>query len=157
MRLVTVTQGESRISADPGLHLAALLGSCVACCLWDEEAALGGMLHLLVPPRGAEARDGAAPLARLVAELVARGAREDLLRAKLFGGARMLGAGSEVGPANAVYALSFLAEAGIPCLAQSLGGSRARLVRFHPVSGAARQRLGRREGVLEVAPGALRG
>ena len=43
-----VLQGEFRISNDPGECLVTVLGSCVATCLWDDEAGVGGMNHFLL-------------------------------------------------------------------------------------------------------------
>ena len=39
-----VLQGEFRISNDPRECLVTVLGSCVATCLWDDEAGVGGMV-----------------------------------------------------------------------------------------------------------------
>ena len=47
MSKFVITQGEFKTSADPDTTISTLLGSCVACCLWDPIAAVGGMNHIL--------------------------------------------------------------------------------------------------------------
>jgi hypothetical protein len=45
--------GEYRISRTPEV-LYTLLGSCVAVCLYDASACIGGMNHILLPGRAEE-------------------------------------------------------------------------------------------------------
>ncbi len=53
-----VLQGEYEVSRDPHLVLTTVLGSCIACCLFDPVAKVGGMNHFLLasPPSSREAR-----------------------------------------------------------------------------------------------------
>ena len=44
-----------------------------------------------------------------------------------------------IGQANATFALAYLSDEDIPCLAKSLGGTRARRIIFRPVTGHVRQ------------------
>ncbi|WP_242649804.1 chemotaxis protein CheD [Yoonia litorea] len=91
----------------------------------------------------------------LINHLLHAGAsRQDLL-AKVFGGARMLEHSGDIGRTNASFALDFLDKEGITCLAQSVGGTSARRIRFHPTSGAAQQmqvKTAVRETPVPVAP-----
>ncbi|TMV71380.1 chemotaxis protein CheD, partial [Thioclava sp. BHET1] len=61
--------------------------------------------------------------------------------AKLFGGATMHGSLGAIGRANGEFALRFLATEGIPCVSQSLGGTRGRSIRYWPVNGRAQMRF----------------
>jgi len=70
-----------------------------------------------------------------------RGCKKNRLEAKLFGGARMMAGLSDIGQQNAEFGRAFLAREKIPCIGESLGGVRARRIRFWPVSGRARQIL----------------
>ena len=45
----------------------------------------------------------------------------------------------DIGGSNVRFAKTFLATEEIPCIAESLGGTSARRVTFHPVTGHARQ------------------
>jgi chemotaxis protein CheD len=139
-------QGEYRISGDPEELFSTLLGSCVAVCLWDPVARVGGMNHFLLPmgPQGATdgmTRYGVHAIEVLINGLLKRGARRDGLRAKLFGGARMSPRLRDIGTANASFARSYLSTEDIPCVAESLGGSSARRVVFRPTTGQVRQLL----------------
>lgn len=143
--LVHVVQGDFAVAGEAEVILTAILGSCVAACLRDPLARVGGMNHFLLPARGGDTANpvfyGAQAMELLINALLRRGARKDRLEAKLFGGGRMLGNLSDIGAQNADFARSFLRAEGIACVAESLGGDRARRVRFWPHSGRARQAL----------------
>lgn len=140
-----VIQGEYRVSQDSAEVLTTLLGSCVATCLCDPVAGVGGMNHfLLAQGEGAGSmgyRYGLQAMELLINGLIKLGARKSRLEAKLFGGARMDHMLARIGDANAEFALQFLASEGIRCVAQSLGGTQARRVRYIPSTGHARQLL----------------
>lgn len=138
-----VIQGTHAVSDDPKMVLTTILGSCVAACLWDEAARVGGLNHFLLPDvgnGGSEARlYGAHAMELLINDLMKRGARKERIRAKIFGGASMIEGLSIVGARNGEFARQFLAREGILCLGESLGGSKARRIRFWPVTGKAQQ------------------
>lgn len=141
-----VVQGEYRISSDRNEVLSTLLGSCVAVCLWDPVAKVGGMNHFLLPigPKGAAdgpMRYGVHAIEVLINALLRRGAHRERLRAKLFGGARISARLRDIGSANAAFAREYLATEDIPCVAESLGGISARRVLFRPATGEAHQML----------------
>ena len=146
-RRLHVVQGEFRTSDDPELTLVTILGSCVAACLYDPDAGLGGMNHFLLPgedrdERGGDARRfGAYAMELLVNDLLKRGARRDRLHAKLFGGARLMDRLTDVGAQNAEFAERFLRDEGLTFAGGSLRGAHARRVEFQPALGRARQAL----------------
>jgi chemotaxis protein CheD len=138
--------GEHVVSADPDTVLSTILGSCVAVCLWDGGRGVGGMNHILLPDAGERAHSGihrfaAAAMEILINEMAKAGAARSAIRAKVFGGASMLGAAFDIGACNVAFARGFLDREGIPCDAVSTGGSNARQIRFWPHSGRAMQRL----------------
>lgn len=125
---------------DRELLIVTVLGSCIACCLWDRDARVGGMNHFMLPDGGgAGGRYGRFAMDRLIDELVGLGARRRALQAKVFGGARLLTGtqGTGVGARNARFALEYLRAAHIPVLSQDVQGSSARKLAFLPVSGRA--------------------
>lgn len=132
--------GQLAIGARPSA-IITVLGSCVAVCLFDAGARVGGMNHfLLAHPVGSERspRFGTVAVPALVDAVVAAGARRVELQAKVFGGATTIGAGPRrLGDENAALALALLAEAGIPVLQSDLGGPRGRKLIFHSDDGAA--------------------
>lgn len=146
-RKIHVIQGEFHVSGDPGVVLTTVLGSCVAACLHDPVARVGGMNHFLLADDAGKGGDeeavryGAYAMEMLINGLLKLGASRLRLQAKLFGGARMFNGLSDVGAANASFARRFLAAEGISVIGDSLGGSAARRVEFWPESGRARQRL----------------
>lgn len=136
-----VIQGDCIVEQSADVELATVLGSCVAACLFDADRGIGGMNHFLLPDDGKPGTDNryaAAAMERLVNALLRRGASRPGLRAKLFGGARMIPGLPDIGGRNAQAAHRFLAAEGIACIAADLGGNEARRVRFHPATGEAR-------------------
>lgn len=142
-RTVHVMQGGCEASAQPGDIFTTILGSCVCTCLSDPVAAIGGMNHFLLPDAGLDdakqLRYGLHAMELLINALLKLGASRHRLEAKLFGGAMMSERLGSIGRANADFALRFLDAEGIPCTAQSLGGTRARRIRFWPTAGRAQQ------------------
>jgi chemotaxis protein CheD len=138
-----VIQGEFHVSGDPELMMTTILGSCVAACVRDPKAGVGGMNHFLLPGEEGEGglRYGVQAMELLVNGLLRRGARRDRLEAKLFGGGRMFNGLADVGQQNAAFAERFLRDEGIRLAGGSLRGDQARRIQFWPVSGRARQIL----------------
>lgn len=145
-RRVNIIQGEFKVFSDPNVVLTTILGSCVAACLRDPVAGVGGMNHFLLPG-SASAMAGAGDATRygvhlmelLINDLLKRGARRDRLEAKIFGGAKTIATFSNVGEQNAQFAMQFLRDEGIPVVGSSTGGEYGRKLEFWPVSGRARQ------------------
>ena len=146
VKKIHVIQGEQYVTDDPEVMLTTVLGSCVAACLRDPEAGIGGMNHFLLPDSdssvgGTAVRFGAHAMELLINDILRRGGRRHRLQAKLFGGGRMFDGLSDVGEANAAFAERFLRDEGVPVLGGSLRGPQARRVQFWPVSGRALQRF----------------
>lgn len=141
---VHVVQGECRVSDDPRVLLTTTLGSCISACLYDPEAAVGGMNHFLLPEgdgvTGASSlRYGAYAMELLVNALMRQGASRRRLRAKLFGGARLSEGLTDIGSRNARFATDFLRREGLHYEGGSLLGRHARRIQFWPATGRARQ------------------
>ena len=142
-RMIAVQQGRHEVSRDPEVTLSAVLGSCVAACLYDPERGIGGMNHYLLPAAvngtGEERKYGAQAMELLVNALLRAGARRESLQAKIFGGATLSTGFDGIGRANAEFGRTFLRLEGFEIRAESLGGRHARRITFHPASGRARQ------------------
>jgi chemotaxis protein CheD len=140
-RTVTVLQGDLHVSSDPTEVLSTILGSCVAVCLWDPMARVGGMNHFLLPGDNDRCANtikyGTHAMELLINALMRKGAVRGRLQAKLFGGAQMVSQFRTIGASNIRFARAFLQTEGIPCLSESLGGTTARRVRFWPTTGQA--------------------
>ncbi len=153
-RRVNIVRGEQHVTDDAGLCVTTLLGSCVAACLADPVAGVGGMNHFLLPGADGEGRGtqyGVHAMELLVNALLQRGARRERLQAKLFGGARMVRGLTDVGAQNAQFATRFIQREHITLGPGSLGGDAGRRVQFWPVSGRARQQTMGRDAQLFTA------
>lgn len=144
-RLQHVIQGEFAVVDKPGVILTTLLGSCVAVCLHDPVAKVGGLNHFLLPgdssQSGQSLKYGVNAMELLINGLIKVGASRDRLQAKAFGGGRVVSGLGAIGAKNIQFAREFLEMEGIPCLAESLGGDKARRIRFWPDTGRATQML----------------
>jgi chemotaxis protein CheD len=148
---INIVQGEHCVDNDPRTVLTTILGSCIAACIWDGGARIGGMNHFLLPgdesdmksrsPAGDAMRFGVHAMELLVNGLLRRGAQRNRLQAKLFGGARMIKGLTDIGELNASFAERFLRAEGIAIVGGSLRGEQGRRIQFWPVSGRARQVL----------------
>jgi chemotaxis protein CheD len=122
------------------------LGSCVAIVLHDPEARVGGLAHVLLPEpalsrdQGNASKFATTAVPALVKEMARRGARPGRLKARLVGGAAMFQTlmvpGSlNMGARNINAAREALQKAGIPLVAEAVGGDYGRSVRFHVGAG----------------------
>lgn len=122
------------------LPLLTTLGSCIAACIWDRGAQVGGMNHFLLPDGAGESgRYGAFAMELLINELIKLGARRSSLEAKVFGGGQVIeGMKSiNVGERNTEFVLDYLKLERIPVVSKDVLGEHARKVCFLPVSGKA--------------------
>jgi len=146
MRRLTVAQGDSIASTDPNVEFTTVLGSCVAVCLHDGCAGVGGMNHFLLAEPAAIANEEARLLNRygvhsmelLINEMLKRGAMRHNLKARIYGGATMRQGLGEIGNANIHFARRFLANESIQILGENVGGTSARRVEFRPFAGLSR-------------------
>lgn len=127
-------------TAAHAVYVTTVLGSCVAVCLWDPVARVGGVNHFLLP-KGKGPRYGEDAMKQLIEEMTSRGAFIARMIAKVFGGACVLaaftGAGKAIGTQNVEAAMQFLAAQSIPVRAEQTGGRRGRKLLFHTGTGQA--------------------
>ena len=139
-----VHTGEIATAASSTL-LSTVLGSCVSVCLWDPATGAGGMNHFLLPDQVSNGmstpRFGNVAVTTLLADLDRCGVPASKLRAKIFGGASVLDNGvaprEALGARNAELARVLLTLAGIPIVAEDVGGTRGRKLIFRTGDGAA--------------------
>ncbi len=147
MRRITVMQGQVRVSSDADMVFGTILGSCVASCLFDPLAKIGGMNHFLLaePPASHDPGEvdvhyGVYLMELLINEMLAQGAVKSRIRAHLDGGANLRAGMAPIGSANAAFARTFLESERIPLMREDLGGICARRVDFRPATGQVRCR-----------------
>lgn len=151
-----IAQGEFAVGHGGNFSISTILGSCVATCLFDETSNIGGMNHFLLPDGAGvslnSARFGVNAMELLINALIKEGANRQSLKAKVFGGGRMIAGLTDIGQKNATFVRDFLKREGIACVGESLGGTQARRIEFWPGTGRARQRLLGEARVLETLP-----
>lgn len=146
MRRIAIVQGEYAVEDKPDTMITTLLGSCVAVCLYDPVAHIGGMNHFLLgepdPNHQVRAEDmhryGVHAMELLINDMMRRGAVRDRLRAHVYGGGKIIAALGNIGEANSDFALRFLRTEGIPVGRSETGGTWPRKVKFLPYEGKAR-------------------
>jgi chemotaxis protein CheD len=132
--------------------LDTVLGSCVAACIRSPRLRMGGMNHFMLPrPSGAGAdtwddvrgratRYGTASMEQLINRILSHGATRGELEVKVFGGARVLAAMTDVGNHNVSFVREFLKNEGLKVIAEDVGDTCPRHVQFFPISGKVRVR-----------------
>ena len=120
--------------------VSTVLGSCVAVCLWDPIARVGGMNHFLLPT-GKGPRYCSEAMPKLLDDMVLHGASVSRMVAKVFGGACVIadftGPRKAIGAMNTEAAQQFLSSYSIPVRAEQTGGRRGRKLLFHTGTGQA--------------------
>lgn len=151
--------GHHLVSDDKDVMMVTTLGSCVAACIHDPVARVGGMNHFLLPegpssggadladPADAAARYGGVAMERLINALLAQGARRERLAVKVFGGARVIESRYDIGEANARFVLDYISKESLTLAGADLGGTAARRVHYFPAAGKAIRRLLRPEAM----------
>lgn len=141
-RTVNITQGEFEVSSQKDVVISTVLGSCISVCLFDDVKGVGGMNHyLLVDGAGGNKSDlkyGAHSIELLINRILRKGADRSDIKAKVFGGSTMSNSFAQIGPRNAQFAMDYLRDEGFPVIAKDVGGSVARRLNFHAVTGQAR-------------------
>lgn len=136
-------QGDFYVTAAPHEVLTTILGSCIAACIRDPSIGVGGMNHFLLPESDGEDRNasrfGVNAMEVLINDILKCGGERSRLEAKLFGGANVINAMSDVGSRNAAFARQFLGDEGISITGGDVGGTMPRRIQFWPASGRARQ------------------
>jgi chemotaxis protein CheD len=140
---VQLTQGETFVTDANDEVLTTVLGSCVAACIRDPAAGVGGMNHFLLPGGRGEEKSalcyGVNAMELLINGIMKRGGSRGRMEAKLFGGARVMTTMFDIGSRNADFAQRFLKDEGIRIVGGDLGGVLPRRLEYWPVSGRVRQ------------------
>jgi chemotaxis protein CheD len=159
---VRVFPGEHYVTRNREEMLVTILGSCVAACIRDPVAGIGGMNHFMLPEgRDDSGRWGAATapmrygnfaMERLINDILNRGGHRNRLEIKVFGGARVLNIGSNVGEQNADFVESYLRAEGLPIAARHLFGNYPRRIHYFPLTGQVfMQELRREDDIALIA------
>lgn len=122
--------------------MTTVLGSCIAVCLWDSIANIGGINHYMLPLWNGEGlpspKYGNIAIKKLIEKMQSLGCRKENLKAKVFGGGAVMqtsGGLLNVGERNIMLAEDMLADEKIPIISKDLGGDYGRKIIFCTSSG----------------------
>ena len=157
---IAVEMGETRVSNIRGDRLLAFgLGACIGLCVYDPKRSLAALVHIVLPqtlPYAALKTPGkAAPtpllgkcaetaVPHVLSEMYKNGGSAQSIRAAIIGGARIftsastsgaIGSRLEIGPRNIIAVKEALMRAGIPLVAEEVGGRCGRTVTFEVETG----------------------
>jgi chemotaxis protein CheD len=143
---IIVGVADCRVGHSPGQVLATYaLGSCIGLSVYDPKAAVGGMLHYMLPDSTIDpARSRQNPymfadtgIPKLVDEVCGVGASRRRLIAHAAGGASMMDPQAifDIGKRNYLALRKILWKAGILLAGEAVGGATSRTIRLEIGSG----------------------
>lgn len=136
---VKILPGEYFVDNEDILVMTTL-GSCIAACLWDRHAMVGGMNHFMLPEgAGDSGRYGSFAMELLINEMMKRGAAKSRMEAKIFGGGAVIAGMNtiNVGERNTNFVIDYLKTERIPIVSKDVLDVYPRKVCFLPHSGKA--------------------
>jgi chemotaxis protein CheD len=140
-RELVVRVADLRVGVAGDVLITQGLGSCVAILLYDAGARIGGLAHVLLPSPALSRMDAnpakfpQSAVPRLLELMVADGAQQSRVSARLVGGASMFAALTppgtiNMGERNLVAARQVLGNHGVPLVGEAVGGDFGRTVRL---------------------------
>lgn len=138
---VKVLPGEYFV-ADSDILIMTVLGSCIAACIWDTKAGVGGMNHFMLPEGDSSdtsGRYGSYAMELLINEMIKLGARRESMQAKVFGGGQVMAGFTtmNVGERNTQFVLDYLHTERITVVSKDVLDIYPRKVVFFPTTGKA--------------------
>jgi len=135
---IVVGIGEYAVADQPDATIVThALGSCIAVCVWDPDAGVGGLLHFLLPesklnPERARRQPGTfadTGIPLLFQTAYKHGATKARCRVRLLGGASVtVGGTTDVGRRNLLAAKKMLWQNGVMVHGEAVGGHEVRTV-----------------------------
>lgn len=125
---------------DEDMLIMTTLGSCIAACIYDRQAKVGGMNHFMLPDgAGDSGRYGSYAMELLINEMMKRGASRMTMEAKVFGGGQVVSGMTtmNVGERNTNFVMDYLKTERIPIVSKDVLDVYPRKVCFLPGSGKA--------------------
>ncbi len=137
---VKVLPGEYFVTGHD-MVLMTVLGSCIAACIWDPKARVGGMNHFMLPEGGSDTsgRYGSYAMELLINEMIKLGARRESMQAKVFGGGQVMHSFTtmNVGERNTTFVLDYLQTERIAVVSKDVLDIYPRKVCYFPTTGKA--------------------
>ncbi len=147
MTHVKILPGEYYVTTTDEV-ISTVLGSCVAACIWDPVARIGGMNHFMIPGASRQkteagaiddaARYGMFAMEFLINTILRHGGERARLKAKTAGGGHVMAIATDIGQSNIDFVRHYLATEGLELTNEHVGGPHPMKVLFHPLDGRAR-------------------
>jgi chemotaxis protein CheD len=131
--------------------VSTTLGSCIAACIRDRVAGIGGMNHFMLPAAagvesdvwtaaglGAATRYGNHAMEHLINQIMRNGGKRENLEVKIFGGGRIIDRMTDVGLRNIAFVRDYLVAEGLAAAAEDVGDVHPRMVVYFPATGVAK-------------------
>jgi len=143
MKRIRIGPGDHYVTSRDDELIVTVLGSCVAACIRDPLAGVGGMNHFMLPASStglwgaasASMRYGNFAMERLINDILCRGGLRGRLEVKVFGGGAMFTGGPMIGHQNADFVEAYLRAESMPIAARHLRGLHARHIEYLPLTG----------------------
>lgn len=141
-----ILPGEYSTTSKEKHMLVTILGSCVAACIRDPIAKIGGINHfLLAKPNHNSSpisnRYGCYAMECLINEILKNGGQKERLEIKIFGGADLIQSRLKIGSQNINFIRNYLKTEGFRVTAEDLGGNRPRRIHYWPWDGRAMRQI----------------
>ena len=144
--MIIVGMADLNAVKSPGALTTLGLGSCVGIALYDPVNKIAGLAHIMLPDstqiqnNANAAKFADTATIRLIFNMQRLGARKELLKAKIAGGAQMFDFHSthdalRIGDRNVEATLKFLKFHGIPVIARDTGSNYGRTVELYAEDG----------------------
>jgi len=139
---VKVLPGEYYVGDSDDVIVMTTLGSCIAVCLWDRQAGVGGLNHFMLPESDGDGdcgRYGSFAMELLINSMLKRGAKRASMEAKVFGGGQVIASmvSIQVGERNTRFAFDYLHTERIAVVGQDVLDVFPRKVCYLPATGKA--------------------
>ena len=134
-------------SKEPCL-VTAILGSCVAVCLWDSTLHYGGINHIMLPLWNGQGlatpKYGNIAVKKLIDNMLTLGCKKQNLVAKVFGGGEVIDtniSNFQIGERNIQMVQQILDDEKIKIVSSSVGGKLGRKIIFNTYDGSVQHKF----------------
>ncbi len=144
--VIVVGMADLKVAKSPAVLTTLGLGSCVGIALYDPVNKVAGLAHIMLPDsrliqnNSNDAKFADTATAKMIFEMVRIGAKKDLLKAKLAGGAQMFAFSStnesmRIGDRNVEASIKVLSFLRIPIIGRDTGSNYGRTVELYAEDG----------------------
>lgn len=145
-KLIIVGMADLNVSKAPVGLTTLGLGSCVGICLYESINKVAGMAHVMLPDsktiqnNSNIAKFADTAIVKLISDMVRLGARKELIKAKIAGGAQMFAFNStndnmRIGDRNIEATIKWLTQLKIPIIATDTGSNYGRTIELYSDTG----------------------